>query len=626
MGLARLPGRSSGTQSSGVDAEGGQRASAARRLPAPHSIRGILALVLALIVIPALLVQGLIYYSRFETRRAEEYRANLEVARSVAIAFDMFVRDLLHQQLTVGQALYLVGDRLTPEETQSLLATSASEYAAIDYYSWTAPSGRVLASSQPDAVGFDVSVRPYFQEIVAGRPWVVSDLFLGGRTGEATFVVARGIRDSRGNLQGIVSAAVDPRRLGAVMAVPRDHQGAVSIVDRQGRGVYRYPELDWAWEQRNWIETQPIIAEGLAGREVVGEFVSLIDGQVRMTGLSPIPSVGWVASGNRPEAVAMAPVRQAVLRDFGLLALAVVAAALVAVWAGRLLISPLDRLREHALALGRGEQPHRVAIDRPIELRQVGDALDSMATEIRARDAQRRDLLAIVSHDIRNPLAVIRGQAQLARRRLLRGDPPDRETLIASLGGIEDATRRLDALIEELRESAPANGDETIVLRRASVDLVALVRAAVEAEQLASERHQLRLTAREPALTGVWDGARLERVIGNLLSNAVKYSPEGSAIAVTVERDGREAVLSVADQGVGIPAADVPYVFLPYRRGHNVGTVDGTGLGLTGASRIVTQHGGTIAVQSVEGRGSTFTVRLPLDPSEPAATSSPPTT
>jgi signal transduction histidine kinase len=117
----------------------------------------------------------------------------------------------------------------------------------------------------------------------------------------------------------------------------------------------------------------------------------------------------------------------------------------------------------------------------------------------------------------------------------------------------------------------------------------------------------------------LWDGPRLERVLGNLLSNAVKYSPGGGAIRVgiaTEQADGVAwAVLSVQDHGVGIPTGDLPRLFVAFLRSANVvGRIAGTGLGLAAVYQIVTQHGGTVSAESQEGRGSTFTVRLPLSP------------
>jgi signal transduction histidine kinase len=110
-------------------------------------------------------------------------------------------------------------------------------------------------------------------------------------------------------------------------------------------------------------------------------------------------------------------------------------------------------------------------------------------------------------------------------------------------------------------------------------------------------------------------------VLGNLLSNAIKYSPEGGDISVEVTQEegpaGAWAVVVVRDQGLGIPAADLPHILERFQRAGNViGRISGSGVGLASARQIVEQHGGTIAVASEERRGSTFTVRLPLAPQE----------
>ena len=137
--------------------------------------------------------------------------------------------------------------------------------------------------------------------------------------------------------------------------------------------------------------------------------------------------------------------------------------------------------------------------------------------------------------------------------------------------------------------------------------------AVVHAE--AAGRRPLRLETETDTLVGEWDPVGLGRVVDNLLSNAIKYSPDGSAIAVTIGQDGEanEAVLSVRDEGIGIPQDDLPRVFERFHRARNVaGRIKGIGIGLAGVKQIVEQHGGTIALKSTQGLGTTVTVRLPL--------------
>jgi signal transduction histidine kinase len=234
----------------------------------------------------------------------------------------------------------------------------------------------------------------------------------------------------------------------------------------------------------------------------------------------------------------------------------------------------------------------------------------------------RNDVLATISHDLRTPLTSIMGFAQLMRRRLDRGGEISPQDLSGRLRRIEEQTHQMTRMIDDLLDVAMLDAGRALELRREPCDLVALTQKAVSDVQRTTERHRLRVSATEPQIIGVLDAARLERVVQNLLSNAVKYSPDGGVVDVTVssQRDalGAWALISVHDEGVGIPAADVPRLFERFFRASNVGNrIRGTGIGLAGAALIVEQHGGRIEVVSQEGAGSTFTVRLPLDTPTP---------
>jgi signal transduction histidine kinase len=253
-----------------------------------------------------------------------------------------------------------------------------------------------------------------------------------------------------------------------------------------------------------------------------------------------------------------------------------------------------------------------LVLERRALLAEVGRA--------RAREEAERlkdEFLAALSHDLRNPLAAAHGTAQVLARRLERQGTVAPEALAAGLANVVAATAQMAALIDELLDVARLRAGRPLILERRPADLVTLVRRTTAGHAAASERHRVRLEAVAPALPGMWDEPRLERVLQNLLNNAVKFSPAGGDVAVRVWQeavgDGPWAAVSVQDQGLGIPAADLPHVFEPFRRGSNVaGRVPGTGLGLAAARHIVEQHGGRLTVESEEGRGSTFTVWLPL--------------
>ena len=223
-------------------------------------------------------------------------------------------------------------------------------------------------------------------------------------------------------------------------------------------------------------------------------------------------------------------------------------------------------------------------------------------SERRAIERLQQEFLAMTSHELRNPVAVIRGHAQLMRR---RGVYSERvvDTIVAQ-------TDHLGRLIEDLLVASQIEADR-LDLRLAEIDLVAEARSV--AEHMAADRAAIRVEAGAGPLLALADRQRLVQVLTNLLTNAIKYSPEGSEIVVRITRVAGEAHVAVIDQGVGIPPEALPHLFSRfYRVTGSEERAPGLGLGLYITRRIVEEHGGRIEVDSEPGRGSVFTVILPL--------------
>ena len=249
---------------------------------------------------------------------------------------------------------------------------------------------------------------------------------------------------------------------------------------------------------------------------------------------------------------------------------------------------------------------HAVEVTEQVQARQ----------RIEALAAERDAFLAAASHDLKNPLASIKGTAQILRRQLARSGSVPAERLAVGLETIEATGDQMLGLIEGLLDLTRIRMGETLALDRRPTDLVGLARRAVAAQQGATDRHDVRLEAPQDEVVGAWDPARLGRVLSNLLANAVKYSPQGGDVVVAIRReegaDGAWARLTVRDHGLGIPEADRERVFEAFARGSNVAGISGAGIGLASARQIIEQHGGTIAVDSAPRTGTLFTVRLPL--------------
>jgi PAS domain S-box-containing protein len=266
-----------------------------------------------------------------------------------------------------------------------------------------------------------------------------------------------------------------------------------------------------------------------------------------------------------------------------------------------------------------GGQPLLLSIIRDITEREQAEAERAklLEREQAARAAaeaavQVRDtFLSTAAHELKTPLTVLVGNIQLLQRRLIQAATVEErdERLLQVVG--EQATR-LNRLIAVMLDLSRLQSEQ-LTITCAPLDIAALVRRVVEDMRPALTQHTL--TCSLPALP-VWiegDELRLEQVLQNLLSNAVKYSPAGGPISVRVEPQGASVCVTVADQGIGIPQANLPQLFQRFYRADNVDTrqISGLGIGLHVVRAIVELHGGQVDVASPETGGSVFTVTLP---------------
>lgn len=253
------------------------------------------------------------------------------------------------------------------------------------------------------------------------------------------------------------------------------------------------------------------------------------------------------------------------------------------------------------------EKEHGALFEREQKARAEAEAA------VRARE----QLLYIVSHDLRNPLSVVKVGTTMIRRRFARESLHPDDIISRGLEQIETAGNKMNRLINELLDFARMQVGQPIDIRPRPTDLVALARQVARQYEHLQNRHVITVDSEPAVLVGLWDAERLERVLDNLVANAVKYSPMGGPIDIHISRDedlGR-AQVTIHDEGIGIPASDLPHIFDWFRRGSNAeGHIEGTGIGLPSAYQVIEAHGGTIAVQSEEGLGSTFTVSLPWAP------------
>lgn len=254
--------------------------------------------------------------------------------------------------------------------------------------------------------------------------------------------------------------------------------------------------------------------------------------------------------------------------------------------------------------------------DARSEVGQVGLAFNHMLDNVEGALAARqrsetkvRQFVADASHELRNPLAAIRGYAELTRRH--RDElPPD---TAHALTRIDSESARMSTLVEDLLLLARLDSGPNV--QRTTVDLTELVVNAVSDAQAAGPDHDWAVSVPDEPVTAVADPHRLHQVLVNLFANARTHTPPGTSVHTSLTVEGDEVVIRVADDGPGIPDAVRATLFERFTRADTArvrasGT-SSTGLGLAIVAAVVSAHGGTVAVESGHVRGATFTVRLP---------------
>jgi PAS domain S-box-containing protein len=260
-------------------------------------------------------------------------------------------------------------------------------------------------------------------------------------------------------------------------------------------------------------------------------------------------------------------------------------------------------------------EPHILAISVVInERKQAEEELVRSLARERELSRLKSEFVSLVSHEFRTPIGIIHSSAEILERYLDRLPESER---MEHLRAIQTHAWRMASLMEEVLVFGRVEAGK-LDFEAGDFDLAEVCgRWIDEISQASHSRCPIAYSAEGIPRKAYGDPDLLRHILSNLLSNAVKYSPLGAEVSVAVMRDGRDAVFRVADRGAGIPKADLDQLFTAFHRGGNVRHLPGTGLGLAIIRRCLDLHRGTIHIESVEGRGTVVTVRVPLFREQP---------
>ncbi len=587
------------------------------------SLRTRLAMTLAIATSVALIVAAAVSNAQEEPLAVAQAQETLDIeARSVA----QDVRDYVELNGSRAATIAALTSRLpaAPAAQQRLLTASRPSYPGAVGLLLLDRDGRLVASDGGASLG-EATLRGAAAAALASGAAPVQ-LALDRLTHHQLLLVATRVTGGDGQPTGAVVMAFDSRlldlRIGRAGAI-------VSVADGGGRLIARHADLadggsqlPFGWDQRI-----------LRGADVA------LPG--RLTAYAVVPDLRWAVAIEQPRATALASVDRGRNLAFALLLLVLPLAILGGILVAGRIIDPLANLADAVGELTAGNpwaplgKSHFSEVERlSAAFREMRDRLaartaesERLAAELRARaealaetDRRKDEFLAMLAHELRNPLGAISTASYILSQGGLSGaggrqgaaDP----RASRSLATIQRQTRHLARLVDDLLDVSRITTGK-VELHREPLDLVEVVKHAVETtrEIVDARQHRVVVTLPPGPLPVLADPTRLEQVLANLIRNAAKFTEPGGLIEVEAAAGDGQAVVRIRDSGMGIPGDLLPRVFDLFTQGQQGldRAAGGLGIGLTLVRDLIEMHAGRVQAASAgPGRGSEFTIWLPL--------------
>ncbi len=580
----------------------------------------------------------------FRYRESQEQIARLEsqTAAVAALKIERFIQDIVSAIRSSTKSREVMQGRVSPEyrfELQRLLylAPAITEAVALDI-DGVEQAHVSRAGAVPQDARSDVTASAGFKWALQGQPYYSPVYFV--QRSEPYMTIAFPIEQYAGTVIGVIQAEVNLKLVWDVVSnIKTGEAGYAYVVSRSG-DLIAHRDISLVLRRRNLAHLAQVkgafeVVSGAPRPRVM--LASNLEGKKVISSNAFIPSLQWLVIVERPAEEAYAPLYAAMLRTSALLLVGFSMAVLASLFLGRRVVRPLEALRRGVERIGKGDLDHRLDLKTGDEIEILADEFNEMAKHLRDAYTGLEDkvvertqeltianeklgeasqlksqFLANVNHELRTPVSAIIGYAHLVLR-ATEGQISrlQRENLKDLLRNAERLLNQIDSLLEFSKIEA---GKVEVHLEPVKVNEV--IQGAISTIEPTLNGGSVRIV-REiapgiPALNT--DREKLRQIILNLLDNAVKFTERGE-IKISASQQNGSFKLAVSDTGIGIGKEDLNEIFEEFHRGDSSSTKNfrGTGLGLAIVKQFVNLLGGEVAVESEVGKGSVFTVTLPLD-------------
>jgi signal transduction histidine kinase len=579
------------------------------------NIRIKLVILIMATLIPIIIFQVINIQKNFSSSTEQKLKASEELATAVSKAFVNHIEQLWAQEFIIGE--HITANINNAEEIQTYLdkLISADE-TAIKRLSWANPDGLILSSTRRYMIGESLIGRDYYKRVIGGEEKVLSDLVESYVDGTIVVPIVRGIKKD-GKLMGILVYSADVYNLMDYIPNLNLHEGDVlSLIDRSGNIAYQNNISNISLKDRLLPMNAP------AWKALKGETVraykdkSSVDDSYRIGVDYPIEEIGWAISINSDRDVVLEDANRQVLDSVIALLIVAIVSLGASIIFGIRMVTPLETLRSKANELKQGNLSVRTNITGFDEIAATAEAFDHMADSIEQYDKMKGQFFSNLSHELKTPINVIYSCIQLMES---YGDITENKLLNVkvrkNIGVIRQNCYRLMRLIGNLIDLSRYDGGY-YKINASNCNIVGIVEDISLSVVRYAEQKGINIVfdtdieEKEIAC----DPEMIERIVLNLISNSLKFTETDGYIYINIYDNIDKIIISVRDTGVGIPEDKLSIIFERFRRVDSSlsRSQEGSGLGLTIVKSLVEAHDGRISVKSELGKGTEFTLELPV--------------